>query len=168
VAEEEIMDFRPKLILWHGFLDNILEPERANQESCAWIFADLIADVWHVLEVKNVGLKHLGDTVEKRIRHSFAPDKNSFAKAKRWARKQGLTRIGCVHTHVVHGSSKREIEYQLNPSEADLKYARKYGDIVRAVIVVSYPTRGGKGILSGIIWFDQYGNDLSSSMLGIK
>jgi len=158
-----MMDFRPKLILWNCFLDNIIKPERANQESCAWIFANLLEDVWYVKEVKNIGLKHLGDTVEERIRHSFAPDKNEFAKVKRWARKHGLTRIGCVHTHVVHSSNKYEIEYQLHPSEPDLKYARKFGDIIRAVIVVSYPVKGKEGKISGIIWFDQYGNDLTFS-----
>lgn len=153
------MQFTPKLILWHHFLEDIVEPDRINRESCAWIFADLVQDVWHVIEVVNVGLKGMS------IRHTFAPDKKDFARIKRKARKYKLTRIGNVHTHVVVGTDEEEIKYQLYPSEADLKYARKFNDIVRAVIVVQYPKRGEKGIIRGIVWFDQYGNDLGKAMM---
>jgi len=144
----------PKLILWHKFLEDIVNPERANQESCAWIFADLVQHVWHVIEVKNVGLKG------KSIAHSFAPDKKDFARIKRKARKYGLTKIGCVHTHVVIGNNPFEIENQSRPSKPDIKYAKKFNDIVRAIVVVQFFLRGDKGIIRKIIWFDQYGNIL--------
>jgi len=97
---------------------------------------------------------------------SFAPDKKDFARIKRKARSQKLTRIGNVHTHVVIGSydcciDEKEIKNQLRPSDTDLKYARKFNDIIRAVIVVYYPRVGEKGKIRGIIWFDQYGSKLN-------
>lgn len=141
----------PKLILWHHFLEDIVKPERANQESCAWIFADLVQHVWHVVEVKNVGLKG------KSIARSFAPDKKDFARVKRKARKYGLTKIGCVHTHVVY--DEREVRNQSRPSEADIKYAKKFNDVVRAIIVVKYDNNYN-GEIRNIIWFDQYGRIL--------
>lgn len=150
----------PKLILWHHFLDDIVEPERAYQESCAWIFVDLVQHVWHVIEVKNIGLKYHGDTIEERIRSSFAPDPKDFARIKRKARKYKLTKIGCVHTHVIRGNDETEVRYQSRPSEADIKYAKRFNDIVRAVIVVQYPDCKERGVIRDIVWFDQYGNIL--------
>lgn len=158
----------PKVINWNGFLGTITQPSRSKQESCAWIFADIQTDYWEIFEVKNIGLKYRGDTVEERVRSSFAPDKKDFAKIKRKARKLGLTKIGNVHTHVVIGSDPNELEYQFRPSEPDLKYAKKYNDIVRAVIVVSfplslirpYPHCVENGKIYGIVWFDQYGKIL--------
>lgn len=138
------------VINWNGFLETIVKRSRQFQESCAWIFVDMKNDVWNILEVKNVGLK------DKPIAHSFAPNKKEFAKAKRLAKKNGWTRIGCVHTHIV--VTKNEAEYQLRPSEADLKYARKFNDIIRGIIVVQFTNSRIEGKIYGIIWTDQYGN----------
>jgi len=142
------------MIDWNGFLETIVKPSRSNQESCAWIFADIKTDMWNVIEVKNVGLKG------RKLKDSFAPDKKEFAKAKRLARKEGWTKIGNIHTHVVVSGTWREAEQQLRPSEVDLKYARRYNDIVRAVIVVKFPDRRSMGKIYGIVWFDQYGKIL--------
>ena len=140
------------IIKWNGFLETIIKPSRKLQESCAWIFVDMKTDIWNILEVKNVGLKDMP------IRHSFAPDKKEFMKAKRIAKKNGWTRIGCIHTHVV--VTETESEYQLRPSDPDLKYARKYNDIVRGIIVVQFTNSKTKGKIYGMIWTDQYGNIL--------
>jgi len=153
----------PKVINWSGFLDRIIKPSRSKQESCAWIFADIKTDTWNILEVKNVGLKG------RSVRHSFAPDKKEFAKIKRLIRKEKLTKIGCVHTHVVVGEYDEEfLDYQFHPSDPDLSYARRYGDIVRAVIVVYYPSHKNKGQIYGIIWFDQYGTTLERKVFEIS
>ena len=149
----------PNSINWNGFLERIVAPDRSNQESCAWIFADVKNDVWNVLEVKNVGLK------DKSLKMSFAPDKKDFARVKRLARKNELTKLGNVHTHVVIGKPGDEdthdkLENQFRPSSVDLKYARKFNDIVRGIIVVWFRDYRRKGMIYGIVWHDQYGKIL--------
>ena len=138
-------------INWNDFLITIIKKSRKDQESCAWIFVDIKNDEWNIIEVKNVGL------TGQSKRHTFAPDKKDFAKAKRLARKNGWTRIGCVHTHVVNNDE--EAEYQMRPSEADLKYARKFNDIIRGIVVVKFDWHKN-GIIYGMIWLDQYGTIL--------
>jgi len=151
----------PKTIEWNGFLETIVKPSRSKQESCAWIFADIKRDMWSVFEVKNVGLPigymYYG---EEATRYTFAPDKKDFARVKRLARKLKLTRLGNVHTHIVIGDDKEELEFQLRPSITDLAYARRYNNVVRAVIVVHFPDRRSKGKIYGIVWHDQYGKIL--------
>lgn len=144
----------PEKINWNGFLETIIDQSRSKQESCAWIFANIKDDIWEILEVKNIGLKG------RSIRDTFAPDKKDFAEVKRKARKLRLTRIGNVHTHVVIGNDKNEMEYQFRPSEPDLQYAKKFNDVIRAVIVVNFTDEKRFGKIYGIIWFDQYGKIL--------
>jgi len=150
----------PFEIDWGDFLDNIVDPSRSGQESCAWIFIDVDEYKWHVLEVTNVGLKDQGETRSERIEHSFAPDKNDFARVKRIAKKNGWTKFGCIHTHVVISSNINRVKYQMQPSDADLKYARKFNDIVRGIIVVQFVNRRKKGKIYGYVWFDQFGKIL--------
>lgn len=153
----------PYNVDWNGFLENIVSPSRSSQESCAWIFAEIKRDIWHVLEVKNVGLKG------RLTKDTFAPDKKEFAKIKRYARKKKWTRIGNVHTHVVCGEDcedKSLLDYQLYPSDPDLSWARRFNDIVRAVVVVMFPDRRKRGRIYGICWFDQYGNILMREKFG--
>jgi len=147
------------IINWNGFLKNITEPQKARQESCAWIFADIKNDTWNILEVKNIGLKR------ESIKTSFAPDKKDFLRVKKIARENKWTRIGNVHTHIVIGRSKSEIHYQSFPSDPDLIYARRFNDIIRAIIVVQFKDINKKGKIRTILWFDQYGNILQKEKL---
>ena len=147
----EIPPSRYTKIIWNDFLINIIKKSRKDQESCAWIFVDIKNDEWNIIEVKNVGLN--GES----IRHTFAPNKKDFAKAKRLARKNGWTRIGCVHTHVVNNDE--EAEYQMRPSESDLKYAKKFNDVIRGIFVIKFDWHK-TGKIYGIIWLDQYGTIL--------
>lgn len=139
-------------INWGNFLNLILDPSRANKESCAWIFVEMKTNTWNVFDVKNVGLKG------KSLEESFAPDKKDFASVKRIARKQKLTRIGNVHTHIARNIF--DTEHQLRPSKIDLKYAKRYNDIIRGIIVTLFPDDKARGYIYGIIWIDQYGNIL--------
>lgn len=149
MIEMKIPQLNSPRIRWNGFLENIVKRSRELQESCAWIFVDMKNDIWNVMEVKNIGLKG------KPIEHTFAPEKKDFARVKRIARKNRWTRIGNIHTHVV--KTRREAYYQLRPSDADLKYARRYNDVVRGIIVVQFTNDLIKGKIYGIIWIDQYG-----------
>jgi len=148
----EIPPSKLTIINWNGFLETIIKKKRINQESCAWIFVDMENDEWNIIEIKNVGLKGVNK------RYSFAPDKKDFAKAKRLAKKNEWTRIGCIHTHVVE--NKREAYYQMRPSEADIKYAKKFNDIIRGIIVVQFDDPKKEGKIYGMIWLDQYGTIL--------
>lgn len=153
----------PSSINWNGFLEIIVDQSRSSQESCAWIFVDIKSNIWYIFEVKNIGLsKYFG---EEATRISFAPDKKDFARVKRLARKKKLTRMGNVHTHVVIGDDIEELKFQFQPSITDLEYARKYNDIVRAVIVINFPDKQSKGKIYGIVWFDQYGKILGKRRL---
>jgi len=145
-------------IEWHGFLDEVVKLERATQESCAWIFSEKPFcgdDVLHVVEVKNVGIK--GDP-----KFSFAPDPKEFAKIKAMAKKSQYTRIGNVHTH--NAFTDEQAVEQMKPSDIDLKYARRFNDVIRSIIVVRFHAKdsavGQPGVIQGIVWHDQYGNIL--------
>ena len=137
---------------WGDFLNHILDPSKANQESCAWIFVEMTTNTWNVLEVKNVGLKG------RNIENSFAPDRKEFAKVKRYAKKHKLTKIGNVHTHTAKNLS--EAEYQLHPSKIDLKCAQRNNNIIRGIIVTVFPDNKTRGYIYGMIWHDQYGKVL--------
>jgi len=142
-------------IEWNGFLEKVTKKSRIKQESCAWIFSEnpfSSDDTWHVFEVKNIGLKDYGADF------SFAPDKNDFQRIKKLARKMKLTRIGNIHTHNVIGLNMREVDAQREPSDLDLKYARRYNDIIRGIIVVVFPNKKENGKIHDIIWHDQYGH----------
>jgi hypothetical protein len=159
---------------WHGFLDEIVQPERSEQESCAWLFSEKPLsplDVVHVVEVKNIGLKSQGNDTTS----TFAPDMKEFAKVKQQAKKAGYTRIGNVHTHLVYmqryGSKalkwqfaaqpdNKALELQRGPSDTDLKYARRFNDIIRGIIVVVFSEEGKPGVIDSVVWHDQYGQKL--------
>jgi hypothetical protein len=153
-------------IEWHGFLDEVVKPDRATQESCAWIFSERPFsddDVLHVVEVTNVGIK--GDPSS-----SFAPDPREFAKIKAMAKKSQYTRIGNVHTH--NTFTDDQVVEQMKPSDTDLKYARRFNDVIRGIIIVRFHGKdlaaGQPGIIQGIVWHDQYGNGLELKVESIE
>jgi hypothetical protein len=149
-------------IEWHEFLDEVVKPARRNQESCAWLFSEkplCSDDVIHVVEVSNVGIK--GD-----ITNSFAPNKKEFAKVKAMAKKSGYTRIGNVHTHNVF--DKALVAEQNKPSDTDLKFARRFNDIIRGIVVVVFPSEVDQdGVIEEIVWHNQYGDRLNQNTLQI-
>jgi hypothetical protein len=144
---------------WHGFLAEVVAESRKGQESCAWLFAEkpfCMDDIIHVVEVTNVGLKSHGNDV----RNTFAPDKKEFARVKQMAKKSQYTKIGNVHTHVVIGTDLEAIKAQREPSEEDLKFARRFNDVIRGIIVVVFPADTLPGQIDSIVWHDQYGQKL--------
>jgi len=156
---------------WHGFLDEIVQPERSKQESCAWLFSEKPlspTDVVHVVEVKNIGLKSQGNDTTS----TFAPDTKEFAKVKQQAKKAGYTRIGNVHTHLVHGHSKNELEartrFQREPSETDLSFARRFNDIIRGIIIIVFSEEGKPGVIDSVVWHDQYGQKLDLDVEAVE
>jgi hypothetical protein len=152
---------------WHGFLDIIVLPERSKQESCAWLFSEKPLsplDLVHVVEVTNIGLKSQSNDVTS----TFAPDPKEFAKVKQSARKAGYTRIGNVHTHLVYGNNKAELEAQRGPSDTDLSFAKRFNDIIRGIIVVVFPDPRKAGVIDSVIWHDQYGQKLDLDVESVE
>jgi len=145
---------------WNDFLNQIVQPYR-YEESCAWLFCDkpfCLDHTVYVFPIENIGLK--GHSKKS----SFAPNRKQLQKVKQIAKKRGLTKIGNVHTHVLQPDYD-PIDFDYDsfclPSELDLKFARKFNDIIRGIITVIFNKDGEHGMIWDIVWHDQYGNILS-------
>lgn len=141
-------------IEWNNFLKICCEDY--PEESCAFLFARTpfrLVEEWHVFPVDNVAQ----DKTKLWI-----PDKKQLQKVKKWAKVNGLTKIGNIHSHPLPkdfedlSTSEREriIEHHNQPSDADLKYARKHNNIVKGILVVD-----DKGIYAHC-FHDQFGEPL--------
>ena len=146
---------------WNTFLSNITKPYTYN-ESCAWLFCKkpfCEDNIVFIFPVKNIGLN------DRSLQESFSPDKSQFAKVKRIAKANHLTRIGNVHTHILAPQNLVNLhpdflEDSKHPSKTDLFYARKFNDIIRGVVTVVFDNEGDAGKVVSIVWHDQFGNIL--------
>lgn len=129
-------------IQWHGFLDAVLDPVNRRTELAAFLFSSWPyreGEVWHVLQVKNIGLK--GDTFG-----GWWPDKADMALVKGQAKKQSWVKLGNVHTHPISheyaaAGYANDLETAKHPSETDLKFAARFNDIVRGIVVVDHDSK---------------------------
>lgn len=133
-------------INFNGFLKKAIE--EYPKEACAFLFSKKPysdEEEWFCFPVSNI---------DPHPEEGWMPDKKETQKIKQEARKRGLVKIGNIHTHpIIKGDNFHE-EY-FEPSERDLKFARKYRDIVRSIIVVD-----SKAIY-GIKFHDMFGNKLN-------
>jgi hypothetical protein len=133
-------------IEWNGFLKICCD--NYPNESCGMLYAKTpfqITEKWFVFPVDNVA--------EDKTKE-WQPDKKQLAKVKKKAKELGLTRIGNIHSHPFPKDAKRiddNIEYLRHPSKMDLKYAQKFNDIVRGILVVDDKT------VYGHLFHDQFG-----------
>jgi len=136
------MEVQEVQIEWHGFLDAVLKPVNRRTELAGFLFSSgpyQEREVWHVLQVKNIGLK--GDTFG-----GWAPDKADMARVKRDAKERSWVKLGNVHTHPLskeHASAgyANDVETAKHPSGTDLKFAARFNDIVRGIVVVDYDSK---------------------------
>jgi len=144
-------------IQWNNFLKICCD--NYPEESCAFLFARTpfkLVEEWYVFPVDNVAQ----DKTKLWI-----PDKKQLQKVKRWAKANGLTKIGNIHSHPANleglseSEKEKHIEFHNNPSDTDLKYARKHNDVVRGILVVD-----DKGVYAHC-FHDQFGNKLSDIYL---
>lgn len=122
-------------IHWNGFIKQCCT--NYPRESCAFLFAKIpfrMVEEWHVFPVDNIA---------DDKQHHWQPDKKQMVKFKKKAKELGLTRIGNIHSHPIpknyeeiFGSKEEAIEHANYPSDEDLKYAKRYNDIVRGILVV--------------------------------
>lgn len=106
--------------------------------------------LWVVFPIKNIHSKPT---------EGWMPDKKELQKIKKEAIRRELTKIGNVHSHPLPqnveaiGKDLMDIwEETKRPSETDLKFARKFNDIIRGIIVCD-----AKGIYAHG-WHDQHRN----------
>lgn len=137
---------------WNGFIKQCCE--NYPFESCAFLFAKMPfrnVEEWFVFPVDNVA-----EDKTKR----WIPDKKQMQQVKRKAKQLQLTKIGNVHSHPLpedfkelSNSEQEELIYYHNqPSDTDLKYARKHNDIIRGILVVDDVA------VYAHCFHDQYGN----------
>ena len=128
-------------IHWNGFLEQAVK--NFPCESCAFLYSKKPyspEEEWFVFPVRN--------DADNRI-NRWKPLKKDLMRVRQQAIKQQLVKIGNIHTHpYVEG----DIEGYFEPSELDLKYARKFNDTIRGIIVV------GKNAIHGIRFHDKFGN----------
>ena len=134
-------------IYFNGFVERAMS--ECPNEACGFIFSHKPygpEEEWHVFPVKNIS-----ETSEI----AWDPDKKELQRVKKQALKSELTLIGNIHSHPYHGHKFNNIGDLLLPSKTDLKFARKYNDIIRGILVVS------KTKVYGIKFHDKFGNIIS-------
>lgn len=161
----------PDLIQWDNFgrdfLGHALQSD-GKTELCAWLFSDMPYgddEKWYVVEVKVIPCDFDGDGFNE----GWKPDKKDMTKVKKLARKTRWTKIGNVHTHPISNDFEEhhlasELEDASRPSDTDLKFARKFNDVVRGIVVIDYRCNPPKHLAT--VWHDQYGNILNKAGSG--
>ncbi len=130
-------------INWHGFLE--FAREQTPKEACGFVFADNMYtknEMWHVMILTNTS---------EDPKNSWLVDSKEVAKIKKLAIKNKWIKIGNVHSHPLIEDYE---ELLLEPSDLDLKFARKFRDIARGIIVCNSEK------IFGIRWHDMFGKEL--------
>jgi len=133
-------------INFNGFLKKAIE--EYPREACAFLFSKKpysTEEEWFCFPISNI---------DPHPEEGWMPDKKETQKIKQEARKRGLVKIGNIHTHpIIKGNGFHE-EY-FEPSERDLKFAQKYRDIVRGIVVIDSEA------IYGIKFHDMFGDKLN-------
>lgn len=148
-------------IEWNNFIKICCD--NYPNESCSILYAkspfQKIED-WFVFPIDNIA---------KNKKNHWQYDKKQLQHVKGRAKKLGLTRIGNIHSHPIpknyyelFGSLEKAINHASPPSDDDLKYAKRYNDIVRGILVVD-----DKAIYAHC-FHDQFGNVLDLYLEGVN
>ena len=131
-------------IHWNSFLKKAVEAY--PKEACAFLFSKRPyspEEEWYVCPVDNIA-----DNPEE----AWIPDRKQMYKAKAIAIFNKLVKIGNIHSHpYIEG---HDIEELIQPSKLDLKFARRFNDVIRGIMVV------GEGKICGIMFHDKFGNKI--------
>jgi proteasome lid subunit RPN8/RPN11 len=140
---------------FHGWLRYALE-EYPN-EACGFLYSehpyDLEREVWHIFPCENIA--------EDRT-NEWKPNTKMLAHIKKKAVESKLVKIGNVHTHPLPMTAQAiddNIEFMRFPSQKDLMFARKFGDIVRGIFIV------GEGKILGYRFHDMHGNHIPVTLV---
>lgn len=139
-----------KKIEWNGFLKHAMD--ECPNEVCGFLYSDKPLEEdgqWFVFPVENIA---------KDKRHSWIPDKKELKEIKEKAREMKLIKIGNVHTHPIpsvrEGATLELMDEAIKPSDIDLKFAKRFNDIIRGIMLVS------KIAIYGIEFHDMFGRKI--------
>lgn len=134
---------------WNGFIAKAVNEH--PKEACGFLYAHkpyTDEEYWVVFPCHNIS---------SDPQNTWNPDKNDLSRIRKLARARGLVKIGNVHSHPFLDEDDRTNENMIElvkPSELDLKYAKRFGDVVRIILLVD----GKKMLLAHV--HDQYGNNI--------
>ena len=94
-------------------------------------------------------LDNVSDTPET----SWIPSTSQTRAINKKNTDKGWTKIGNIHSHPV--KNVNQVKDQNGPSDLDLKYARKFNDVVRIIIVT------GPECIFDFCVHDKFGNNLN-------
>lgn len=144
-------------IHWNGFIKICCN--KYPEESCGILFAKKPfsdPEEWYVFPVDNIAVDKTKE---------WQPDKKQLQKVKKKAKELGLTRIGNIHSHPLPKDAKPiedNIEYMRYPSGKDLKYAKRWNDIIRGILVVD------KKAIYSHLFHDQFGEPVDLYLNGVN
>lgn len=145
-------------IHWNGFLNDAVQPDGARAEICGFLYSlhpFSSSDQWYVKRVGN--RKDVGGFTPE-----WAPNKADMARVKKEAKQIQVTKIGNIHTHphsplsMKHGYGNEDGRLAM-PSDTDLRFARRFNDLLRIIVAVNYPKMGSVGQVTDIVLHDQFG-----------
>lgn len=142
------------IIEWNTFIEMCCK--NYPEESCAYLFAKTpfrMIEEWFVFPVENLAT----DKTKQ-----WASNLDDLKKVKKEAKKQGLTKIGNIHSHPLLKEFKTShllikglmIENNKYPSVFDLEQAREVNDIVTGILVVDNEN------VYAYCFYDQFGVQL--------
>lgn len=138
-----------KEIEWNGFLKHAID--ESPDEVCGFLYSD------KPLEQDGKWICFILDNVAEDKQNSWIPDKKQVQQVKKKARKLKLIKIGNVHTHILSDNpTLEEMEYNIKPSETDLKFAKRFNDIVRGIMIVN------KKAVYGVEFHDMFGRKIEA------
>lgn len=141
-----------KRVHFNGFLE--LAMQSIPNEACGFLYTRLpydISEIWDIFPLKNVS---------DDPKNAWQPDSNEVTKVKRMAHRLGLTKIGNIHSHPYVNKNKT-IAWHLQPSDIDLKFAQRFSDVIRGIIVVT------RQKILGIGFHDRYGKKIDVSVYDV-
>jgi proteasome lid subunit RPN8/RPN11 len=135
-------------INWNGFIETAMK--NLPNESCGVLFSKFPyteKEEWHLFYVPN-------SSDEPTTNWCF--EKSALNKVKAFAKKNGLVRIGNIHTHPYLGEEDgADFVTSVEPSDTDLWYAKKYNDVVRGIVLLD------KTNVHDMYFHDMFGNKIN-------
>lgn len=139
-----------KQIEWNGFLKHAVDS--LPNEACGFLYSDKPFEEdgkWFVFPVENVS---------DNPTDVWKPDKREMREIKKKARKLKLILIGNIHTHPLplakEGLTLDAMDEAIKPSKTDLRFAKRYNDIIRGIIICN------KNAILGIEFHDMFGRKI--------
>jgi hypothetical protein len=132
------IDHLPEIV---GMADFIKEAQTTYpMEQAAWVYTEhpyMSDELWHIIPLKTIGADFDNDGFDE----GWKPDIQDKNRVTRLAKKEKWAKLGTIHTHPLGDEWAAHdfcdsTETAWAPSEMDLKYAQRFRDIVRMILVL--------------------------------